>query len=149
MAANSYDPLRSRLPGQGATLINHVVELVSKGSLETQESAARMLWHLAGNAEAGNAIAEAGGMSPLVSMLSQADVHAQVPCPHTLLSPSPNISYAPAIATTLVALTDTVTILVRCLQSHPPSPPVAWCAQELAAVVVSKLLTTNKATSLR
>lgn len=54
-----------------------IIELVSKGTLETQEFAARTLWHLAGTAESGTAIAEAGGMPPLVSMLSADNVHAQ------------------------------------------------------------------------
>jgi hypothetical protein len=55
-----------------------LIELLSKGNLATQAAAARTLWHLAGNSTAGEAIAAAGGMQPLCSMLSSEDVHAQV-----------------------------------------------------------------------
>ena len=37
----------------------------------------RALWHLAGNAESGIAIAEAGGIPPLCTMLCSDDVQAQ------------------------------------------------------------------------
>ena len=54
-----------------------LIELVSSERLETQNHAARCLWHLAGNGEVGSVIAEAGGVQPLVAMLSLEDTHAQ------------------------------------------------------------------------
>ena len=54
-----------------------LIELVSKGSLETQAAAARLLWHLAGNEAAGGEISAVGGMAPLCAMLAAKDVHAQ------------------------------------------------------------------------
>ena len=54
-----------------------LIELISKGSQATQEAAARLLWHLAGNAESGAAIANAQGMKPLCGMLLLENVHAQ------------------------------------------------------------------------
>ena len=52
-----------------------------KAALEAKEFATRTLWHLAGNSEVGEVIAQAGGLAPLVSMLSVDDVHAQVHMP--------------------------------------------------------------------
>ena len=57
--------------------IPQLIELVSKSTRETQEFAARALWHLAGNTESKVMIAESGGIQPLVSMLSADDPHAQ------------------------------------------------------------------------
>ena len=54
-----------------------LIELVSKSQQETQEHAARALWHLCGNNESKVLIAESGGIKPLVSMLSVDDSHAQ------------------------------------------------------------------------
>ena len=54
-----------------------LVQLVSYGSIEAQESAARALWHLASSNEAKEAIAESGGIGPLVSMLSVEDERSQ------------------------------------------------------------------------
>ena len=54
-----------------------LIELVSSPNLETQNHAARCLWHLAGSSEVGSVIAESGGLQPLVSMLASDDRHAQ------------------------------------------------------------------------
>ena len=54
-----------------------LVQLVSYGSIEAQESAARALWHLASSTEAKEAIAESGGIGPLVGMLSVEDERSQ------------------------------------------------------------------------
>ena len=39
-----------------------LIDLVSKGGLATQAAAARTLWHMAGNPDIGQQIANAGGM---------------------------------------------------------------------------------------
>jgi vacuolar protein 8 len=54
-----------------------LIELIAKSKNETQEYAARALWHCAGNNESKVIIAESGGIPPLVSMLSVEDTHAQ------------------------------------------------------------------------
>ena len=54
-----------------------LIKLVSTGSIEAQEYAARALWHLASNPESQVAIADAGGVSPLVKMLSVEQARAQ------------------------------------------------------------------------
>ena len=54
-----------------------LIQLVSKGGPEAQESAARALWHLASSNESQVAIAESGGITPLVGMLSAQDVRSQ------------------------------------------------------------------------
>ena len=54
-----------------------LIELIAKTKNETQEYAARALWHCAGNNESKVIIAESGGIPPLVSMLSVEDTHAQ------------------------------------------------------------------------
>ena len=54
-----------------------LIELVTNGSQATQEAAACLLWHLAGNPESGTAIAAAGGIQPLCTMLSAEEAHAQ------------------------------------------------------------------------
>ena len=54
-----------------------LIELVAKSKMETQEYAARALWHCAGNDESKVIIAESGGIPPLVTMLSVDDTHAQ------------------------------------------------------------------------
>ena len=78
-----------------------LIELVSKGSLETKEYATRTLWHLAGNSAVGEVIAQAGGLIPLVSMLSNDDVHAQELAAvviSRLASSNPNVSLTVAEA---------------------------------------------------
>ena len=47
-----------------------LIELASTGDQATQEAAACLLWHLAGNDESSAAIVAAGGMQPLLLMLS-------------------------------------------------------------------------------
>ena len=47
-----------------------MIALVANGSVEAQEYAARALWHLASNPESQSAISDAGGVEPLVQMLS-------------------------------------------------------------------------------
>ena len=54
-----------------------LIQLVSKGSPEAQESAARALWHLASSNESQVAIADSGGITPLVGMLSAEDARSQ------------------------------------------------------------------------
>lgn len=57
--------------------IPQLIELVRQSNKETQEFAARALWHIAGNNESKMIIAESGGIKPLVTMLSVDDVHSQ------------------------------------------------------------------------
>ena len=54
-----------------------LIGLVRNGDLQTQDFAARALWHLAGSGESVSAIAELGGMEALVQMLAVDDTHAQ------------------------------------------------------------------------
>ena len=74
VAANN-SPLQAIIAKSEA--IPALIELVSKGSLRTQEYAARALWHLASSSEIVTAIADLKGMAPLVAMLSLDDQRAQ------------------------------------------------------------------------
>ena len=89
-----------------------LIELVSSERLDTQNHAARCLWHLAGNSEVGEVIAEAGGLQPLVSMLASQDEHAQelaavVIC--RLSRSNPNVSLVIAEAGGIAPLVSLVT----------------------------------------
>ena len=98
-----------------------LIDLVSRGAAESQEYAARTLWHLAATSESIAAISAVGGLTPLVAMLSLADRRQQelaaVVISRLTQSHASEIAEAGAIAA-LVGLTTKGT---RAAQQHAAS----------------------------